>query len=157
MLKVTLNIKSFGRAMKRKEKAVSKAVDKGLAHWAKIAHIRARKNLSAEGAQKYGYVKGKYKRRKAAPAKGVYPVPTVTGWLKKNQDYVIPVETKSGITAKHGQAWLFNTAIYAHAIHEGNGPHKKHGPRPFILDAIKDTRMQGIMAIRIRVRKAIEK
>ncbi len=153
-LKVTTNIKSFSRELNRIEKAIPKAVDKGLERWAVMAFNKAVRNLSGEGS-KYENVGGKYRRRKGRVSGGGYPVPAITKNLKNLQDYVVPGETKAGISAKSGQAYLVNTAKYAVAVHEGRGPHKRFGPRRFALDAVNDTRAKGRMGISIEIRKAL--
>jgi len=153
-LKVTTNIESFSRELKRVEKSIPKAVDEGLKRWAVTAFDRAQLNLSGAGS-KYENVGGKYRRRKGRVSGGGYPVPARTGNLKGSQDFIVPGDSKAGITAKSGQAYLVNTAKYAVAVHEGRGPHKGFGPRRFALDAVNDTRSKGRMAISLELRKAL--
>lgn len=153
-IRVESNIESFVTKMEHKKKALSKAVDEGLTRWAVMANTKAEHNLSGEGS-KYENVSGKYRRRKAAASKGAYPVNVVTGNLKGSQDYIVPGETKYAIGARSGEAYLVNMAVYAHAVHSGKGPHKKFGARPFMKDAIKDTREQGKKATIYALRKVL--
>jgi len=99
---------------------VHRGLDAGLADLAEFGHYEVLKNLSG----------------KAGAAPGSDPIPVRTGHLRRSEDYILPGRAKSGITTKAGQAMLVNTASYAHAIHEGNGPHAVFGPRPFMEDAV---------------------
>lgn len=119
MIRITSNIKQFNARMSKRAKAMPKALDKGLGKWAVMAHREAVDHLlnAPEDA-----------------AVGSYPVRTVTGWLRKSEDYILPGRSKHGIQARQGEAYLVNTALYATNIHDD---------RPFIKDAIENTRSAG--------------
>jgi len=80
---------------------------------------------------------------------GSYPVPVLTGWLRRMQGFVPPGETKTanGITFRAGrfEAILYNAAEYANVIHEGTRSSAKYGRRPFHTDAIQKVPMAQIM------------
>ncbi len=105
------------------------AIQRGLSRSAKGIYRRAYDFLSGAGA-------------KASDVNaGGYPVPVRTGHLRRMLDWLEPGETKSseGITFTTGptEAMIFNSAIYARAIHEGRGSSKKYGPRRFIIDTFE--------------------
>lgn len=72
---------------------------------------------------------------------GSYPVPVVTGNLRRMLDWLDPGQSKSGLagtfTAGDMEIVVFNSAAYANAIHEGRGSSSGFGPRPFLFDGLK--------------------
>ncbi|MCP4259090.1 MAG: hypothetical protein GY774_16515 [Planctomycetes bacterium] len=90
------------------------------------------KNLSGPGA--------KPKKGKKAIGAGGYPVPVRRGNLRRLENFVLPGRTKTtnGMTFGAGDMGgiVYNTALYSRVIHEGRGSSKKHGPRPYITDAV---------------------
>jgi len=143
MLKTTSNIKSFTRRMDAIAKRIPKALDKGLSRWAVLAHKDAMSNLSGPGGT------GIFEEHNL----GGYPVPVRTGHLRRSEGYVLPGSSKHGITARHGQAYLVNTAVYAKKIHEAKTG--KFSPRPFIDDAINTSRRAGMDGISKALREAL--
>ncbi len=148
MIRFRNNAAAESARLARVSRIIPDVLDKALARWALLAHRSSLEKLSGEGS-KYQMVTSKagrrYKRRPhgKAPAGGTVPVPVRTGQLRRSESYVTPGHTKSGLSARHGQAALFNSARYAHAVHEGAGPHSAFGPRRFVRDAINDTRKDG--------------
>jgi len=98
---------------------VQRGLDAGLTEVVLFGHLIVLENLSG----------------KASASAGSDPVPVRTGHLRRSEDYITPGRNKHGLTTAHGQAMLVNTALYAHAIHEGKGPHSVFGRRPFMQSA----------------------
>lgn len=73
---------------------------------------------------------------------GSYPVPVLTGHLRRSEDYVPPGKSKStdAFTFRAGrlEAILYNSARYASVIHDGTHSSTKFGRRPFMDDAFKN-------------------
>ncbi len=69
---------------------------------------------------------------------GEYPVPVVTGHLRRLLDWLKPGASKSGeagtFSAGEMSTVVFDSASYAFAIHEGKGSSTKFGARPFLSD-----------------------
>lgn len=135
-IRVITDIKQVQARLDRMATAIPRAIDSGLGKWAIIAHRAALKNLSGSKSD----------------AAGSYPVPVRTGNLRRSDDYVLPLHSKHGIFAAHGQAYLVNTAGYAHAIHEGEGTNASHSPRRFEADAVESTHHQGLDVINASIR-----
>lgn len=78
---------------------------------------------------------------------GGYPVPVRTGHLRRSLNWLKPGETKTGdagtFTAGPNEVVIYNSAVYANAIHEGKGSSAKFGPRRFLTDALEEFN-QGI-------------
>jgi hypothetical protein len=68
---------------------------------------------------------------------GSYPVPVRMGFLRRSLAMLGPGQSKDGFTTEAGEAVIYNTSIYAWAIHEGREDKKTKG-RPFLTDAAKD-------------------
>lgn len=72
---------------------------------------------------------------------GGYPVPKRTGYLSQQLDWLKPGESKSGdvgtFTAGKNEAVIYNSSLYANAIHEGKGSSAKFGPRRFMTDGLE--------------------
>lgn len=72
---------------------------------------------------------------------GSYPVPVVTGNLRRMLDWLDPGQSKSGtagtFTAGSMEIVVFNSAAYASAIHGGLFSSSGFGPRPFLTDGLK--------------------
>lgn len=80
-------------------------------------------------------------------AAGRYPVPRVTGHLKRQQDWLGPGRSKTAndITFATGpmEALMYNSAEHAGWIHEGKGSSAKYGARRFQDDAFKNFNSGG--------------
>lgn len=72
---------------------------------------------------------------------GSYPVPVVTGHLRRNLDWLDPGEKKTRgaatFAAGNLEAMLFDSARYASVIHDGTHSSTDHGPRQFTDDALE--------------------
>lgn len=68
---------------------------------------------------------------------GGYPVPIITGNLRRLLDWLKPGASKDGFTAGPLEAVVYNSAEYARTIHEGWGSSAKFGARPYLTDAFK--------------------
>lgn len=103
------------------------------------------KNLSGPGV--------KPKRGKKSTTAGGYPVPVITGNLRRLQNFVLPGRSKTsgGLSFSAGRfgGIVYNTAEYSQQIHEGRGSSRKHGKRQYISDAVlnfdRGNRMIGIL------------
>ncbi len=71
---------------------------------------------------------------------GSYPVPVITGNLRRMLDWLAPGETRTGaagtFTAGSGEVVIFDSAVYAHVIHDGTWTSGSFGKRPFLTDAL---------------------
>jgi hypothetical protein len=65
---------------------------------------------------------------------GAYPVPVRSGNLRNHLDWLMPGQSKAGVTAAHNEIIIFDSAEYARRISEGTGSSAKFGPRPFLID-----------------------
>jgi len=112
------------KALNASPAQVDKGVKKGLTIVAKGVHNYAKVFLS-----------GKKKPR------GAYPVPVVTGHLRRSLDLVLPGRSKTsdGVTfnASKNEVIVFDSADYAKLIHEGKETSAKYGPRRFLTDAFE--------------------
>lgn len=135
-MRTVSNVKQFIRRMKVLEKSMRKALDRGLIKWTLKANKQSKKNLSGQGGR------GINAKRNV----GGYPVPVRSGDLRRADDYVLPGRSNSGIVARSGEAFLFNTEIYANKI---------HNEHPFEKDAVDMTRGEGIKAMTDELRKSL--
>ena len=129
-LSTTSTVKRFASRMAAIEKRLPKALKRGLGKWVLAAHKEAHRLLSGSNSD----------------AAGAYPVPVRTGNLRRLENYVLPGRSKAGITARDGEAFLINAAIYATTIHKD---------RPFASDAIEATRNEGMKGITAELRQAL--
>lgn len=89
----------------------------------------------------------------AAGKPGSYPIPVITGHLRRNLDWLDPGEKKTvngvSFATDDLEAMLFDSAIYASVVHDGTHSSDIHGPRPFTDDALEafstGGRIEGIM------------
>jgi len=84
-------------------------------------------NLSGGGAlsrKKYGWL-----------YKGRYPVPVVTGHLRRALYFVLPGRSKGDFSAGPLEGVVYNAASYGWAIHEGRG---SMSGRPYLSDAAQN-------------------
>ncbi len=72
----------------------------------------------------------------ATPA-GAYPVPIITGNLRRLLDWLKPGENKGVFKAGGMEAIIYSSTPYSGVIHEGRGSSAKFGARPFITDGFK--------------------
>lgn len=68
---------------------------------------------------------------------GDYPVPVVTGQLRRLLDWLKPGASKGEFKAGEFEAIVYNSAEYANVIHAGRGSSAKFGARPFITDGFE--------------------
>ena len=70
---------------------------------------------------------------------GGYPVPRLSGTLKRLLGWLFPGQSKSsnGLSYNAGpmEGLVYDSALHAGIIHEGTGSSKKYGPRRFLDDA----------------------
>lgn len=121
-----------------------KAVPRALSRIAQGTAVEALANLTGpkRGLKTVTSKKG---RQRAVGQKGElaggYPVPMLTGNLRRLLGFVMPGRTKSSngktFTAGPMEAIVFDSAEYAMTIHEGRGSSAKYGRRPFMDDAFK--------------------
>lgn len=77
---------------------------------------------------------------------GAYPVPVVTGNLRRLLDWLQPGARKGGFKAAALEAIVYNSAEYAQVIHAGSGSSAKFGARPFITDGFERFNRGGKLA-----------
>lgn len=72
---------------------------------------------------------------------GDYPVPVVTGNLRRLLDFLPPGQSKQagGVAFKAGEfsGVVYNSARYADVIRHGTHSAGKHGPRDYMWDGLK--------------------
>lgn len=85
-------------------------------------------------------LRGQFSSLESRP--GAYPVPVITGHLRRSLDWVKPGASKSGngqvFSAGPDEVIIYNSARYARVIHDGTHSSTKAGKRPFLLDALKN-------------------
>jgi hypothetical protein len=158
-----------------RQKGIPEAIDRGLTTVVEKAHEEAFKLLSGPGRKKvrlknkksYKYQDGNVERRMKRKTRrlgqsdmlgarpGSYPVPVETGHLRRSLDFVPPGRSKTAegqtFRAGPGEAMLFDSAEYARVIldpKQGESSHR-HGPRPFLTDAIERVDIVGILEAEI--------
>jgi len=71
---------------------------------------------------------------------GAYPVPIVTGHLRRGLDWLNPGESKSTETGAYAagkhEVVIYDSAIYADPIFEGKSSSAKFGPRNALIDGL---------------------
>ncbi len=77
---------------------------------------------------------------------GAYPVPVVTGHHRRMLDWLKPNARKGSFAAGKFEAIVYNSAIYAGAIHQGLGSSSKYGARPAITDGFERFNRGGKLA-----------
>lgn len=122
---------------------LEKALQRGLGRSAKGIHREAFKWLSGPGRKK---VTKKTRRRGQADSLGArpggYPVPVITGNLRRLLNWLKPGSSKSmgggeRIEAGSKEAIIYNSAAYGHVIRDGTYSSEKHGPRDYMADALE--------------------
>ena len=136
---------------------LSGAIDRGLERGAKGIHRSAFEWLSGPGSQV------SRKKGVSGSAAGSYPVPVVTGNLRRLLDWVKPGESKStetgSYTAGQHEIVVYDSAIYADPIFEGRGSSAKFGPRNALVDGFNQFN-QGDQIVHIleeEIQKDIDK
>lgn len=66
---------------------------------------------------------------------GGYPVPRVTGNLRRLLRWLDPGQSRGDFSAAPFEAIVYDSAEYARVIHEGAGSSAQFGARPFLDDA----------------------
>lgn len=114
--------------LNRMAEGIPGAIRRGLERVAKGIHRDAYIWLSGPGAKASG-----------TPGGG-YPIPVRTGNLRRLLDWLRPGESKTGpagtFTAGQNEVVVYDSAEYAHVIHEGRGSSAKFGPRKYLDDAL---------------------
>ncbi|WP_167631564.1 hypothetical protein [Mariprofundus ferrooxydans] len=141
---VTHNTPEIISRINRLAELFPKALDKGLGKWVLRANRLAKYYLSGEGGT------GVWERHNI----GGYPVPVRTGHLRRLQNYILPGRSKSGVSMRHGQGALIDTAAYAESVSEGTGTHSRYGKRRFQVDAIQNSHEAGIADVMDALRAA---
>lgn len=124
---------------------IDKAIRRGLTRSAKGIYDDAFRWLSGAGSvyeTRTSKKTGKeYRKKVASILPGQYPVPVRTGHLRRMLRWLRPGASKSaeGVTFTAGpfESVVFNAAVYSEVIHDGTGTSARHGPRPFLTDALK--------------------
>ncbi|NOQ51727.1 MAG: hypothetical protein GQ578_05880 [Desulfuromonadaceae bacterium] len=68
---------------------------------------------------------------------GAYPVPIVTGHLRRLLNWLKPGASKGEFRAGPLESIVYNSAEYSETIHEGHGSSTKYGARPYITDGFE--------------------
>lgn len=123
---------------------IDKAIKRGLTRSAKGIYDDAYKWLSGPGSiyETRTSKTGKQYRKKIADIlPGQYPVPVRTGHLRRLLGWLKPGASKTteGMTFTAGpfESVVYDAAKYSEVIHEGKGTSARHGPRPYLADALK--------------------
>lgn len=98
--------------------------------------------------QETGDITYRRRRMKAGKAEslgakpGSYPVPVLTGHLRRSLYFLPPGKSKTNedgvmVTAGENEVVVSNSAIYAGVIHEGRWTSKDFGPRKFLEDGLE--------------------
>ena len=120
------------------------ALKRGLVIIAKGVYREAVALVNGRGTQ--GVTTAKGWKRQSIPAGG-YPVPVRTGHLKQSLNWLKPGEAKSSdgleVRAAENEVIIFDSASYAKSVHDGLGPNRKYGPRPFLRDALAKFRAKS--------------
>lgn len=180
MMTLIVNADAFAKDLDRLgedvEKASERALDRIGALAARYAHdnltgarrtakvrMRARISVRQQDGNREVSVSRRTRRRGQSDALGARPgtyppVPRVTGWLASSQGYVPPgttVKTKGGQTVRagRGEVIIYNSAQYAHPIHEGGHTSKSYGRRPFQEDGAKKALDEGHITFREEIEK----
>lgn len=101
--------------------------------------------------------KGGRQRAVSQGAAGGYPVPRLTGNLRRLLSWIGPNSAKEGFSTGSHEAMVFDSAEYARVIHDGTGSSAKYGPRPFLDDAFKAFNQGGKVKAVIEQKIAEEK
>jgi hypothetical protein len=124
------------------------AVIRGLTRSVREAHAEGTRLLSGPGRKR---VRSRSYRGKGPTAArgqfdmlggeaGSYPVPVITGHLRRSLGFVEPGRAKvaGGLVFRAGklEAVLFDAAEYADVIAQGKLSSARYGPRPYMRDAI---------------------
>jgi len=90
---------------------------------------------------------------------GSYPVPVITGNLKRLFDFLDPGQSKDRFSAGPLEAIVYDSAEYANVIHEGTGSSTAYGRRPFLDDALEQFNQGGQIAVVLEeeLQKEVEK
>jgi len=90
---------------------------------------------------------------------GSYPVPVITGNLKRLLDFIDPSQSKDRFSAGPLEAIVYDSAEYANVIHEGTGSSTAYGRRPFLDDALEHFNQGGQIAgiLEEEVQKEVKK
>jgi len=123
--------------LKGLEPAVFGVVEKGVRGWVLRAHRASKANLSGSNSD----------------APGSYPVPVRTGNTRRSESYILPGQSKHGLSAGPLEGFLVNTAAAAGVIHEGTHTQRAFGPRPFQSDAVEDTRDDAMNGMLVGIRR----
>lgn len=154
-LKVTIEgDKVLIAGLQRLQKEIPNVIRGAIFKVAQEIHREASENLKGPGrksVRKRTRARGQFDLLGARP--GSYPVPVLTGHLRRSLDFVKPGESKTsnGITFRAGkfEAIVYNSAEYANVIHEGKLSSAKYGRRPYLDDAVKKVNIQGILEAEI--------
>ncbi|MFA5354217.1 MAG: hypothetical protein WC291_08300 [Thermodesulfovibrionales bacterium] len=141
-----------------------RAVDRGLTRIAKGVHREAYDWLSGPGRKKVTKTTRKRGQSDSLGGRpGSYPVPVLTGHLRRALDWLRPNTTKSAdghtFTTGPHEAMVYNSAEYARPIHEGWGSSSTYGPRRFTVDALNRFNQggRGVEPVETEVQTEIRK
>lgn len=127
MIKITTNALAVRGTFGRWRAETSGAWKKGLRAAARAVERAAVKRLSGSGAAR------------------AYPVPIVTGTLRRGM----------GVRVENTAALVFNATAYGHAVHVGYHPYgnkraEKVPARPYLTDAVESVDVIELMAVELR-------
>jgi hypothetical protein len=149
--------------MKKRERAILREI-------VTLTHEGANERLSGPGRTKVrlknkkdfkyqdGNVKRSVKRKTArrgqsdalAARPGAYPVPVLSGHLRRMLGMVMPGHTvaSNGLSFSAGsdEGIVFNSAEYASVIHDGTRSSKRFGPRAYITDSFEAVDVDAVAA-----------
>ena len=116
--------------------AMLPTIQRGLATAAQSVHRNAMTWLNGPGRT---IMKATTRKRGQSDSLGArpgsYPVPVMTGNLKRLLNFLNPGQSKNGFSAGPLQGIVYDSAAYASVIHDGSGTSSAYGKRPFIDDA----------------------
>lgn len=121
----------------------AKAIPRGLRRIVKGTAAEALQNFLTGPVRGFKTKTSSSGRQRAVAQKpelaGGYPVPMLSGNLRRLLGWVFPGQTKlsNNLTFEAGpmEALIFDSAEYAMTIHEGTDSSSEYGPRPFMDDA----------------------
>lgn len=153
MLDIRATVKTDAdRRLLRFSAKIPGAASEGLRDAAEGTFRIAAELLSGPGSKKCR------KKKASGSTPGSYPVPVLSGHLRRMLGFVPPGETKASngisFTARSNEAIVYDAARYAEVVHEGKRSSEKYGKRRFIVDAF--LRFGGVGSVEESVMREID-
>lgn len=124
-LRSTIDLSKITRHLDGMDDRIVAGAQDGLEKGAKALHRSA-----------YDWLSG------AAGSPGAYPVPVVTGNLRRLLDWLGPNSQKSSEDGSYAtgplEVLIYDAAAYADVIHDGTYSSTKFGPREYLSDPMRD-------------------